>query len=193
MHRRIEETAELALEFLILPIESQDWNNFREWGSAQGIRAKRNNDSSSKITNFEFYCNARGSSGSEELTPFIFDGTNQFEDDEISNGRGNNFANNSVSVGWNDVTFNFPYPKVENLAASYAAILPTGSRDASSNYFRWDYANNDADVQGYQVDKSSSSWGTWDFANPGQDDFKIRVYGYEASINDVTACDGPVD
>ncbi|MGD2038621.1 MAG: hypothetical protein PVH28_12090, partial [Desulfobacterales bacterium] len=164
-----------------------DWNNFQEWGAAQGIRAKRNNDSSSKITNFEFYCNARGSSGSEELTPFIFDGTNQFEDDEIPNGRGNNFVNSTVAVGWNDVTFNSPYPKVKNLAVNYAAILPTGNRDASSNYFRWDYADNDNDVQGYQVGKSASSWGTWDFTNPGQDDFKIRVYGYEASINNIAS------
>ncbi|MHC4446160.1 MAG: hypothetical protein ACYTA5_26505, partial [Planctomycetota bacterium] len=161
-----------------------------EWGNAQGFDFDQFYDCWWNITKFRYYVSARAGGTTESLAGFIFDGINKGEGEEIVNGKGDEFANNSVGTGWNEATFSSPYPKVKELTTYYAALLPTNPADRNpaggSDYIRWDYSTTDADSsnQGYHTDKGASSWQT---SIIGARDFTIEVYADEASNDELSA------
>ena len=168
-----------------------DYDNSNEWGHMQGFDFNQTYESWWNITKFDYYVTSRGSSDSASLAGFIFDGVNKGEGEQITNGKGVEFANDSISTySWNTATFSSPYPKVKELTTYYAGILPTNPADRSSNgcWIRWDYSSSDVKggVQGYHTNQGASSWLTSLFSVSGAD-FLMEIYADEASNDDLAA------
>ncbi|MGD8471453.1 MAG: hypothetical protein PVJ82_08675, partial [Desulfobacteraceae bacterium] len=168
-----------------------DFDNSNEWGHMQGFDFNQTYDSWWNITKFDYYVTSRGSSDSASLAGFIFDGVNKGEGEEITNGKGIEFANNSISTySWNTAAFSSPYPKVKELTTYYAGLLPTNPADRGSTgkYFRWDYSSSDVKggVQGYHTNQGASSWVS-SLISPSGADFLMKIYADEASNDDLAA------
>ena len=174
--------------------EALDYNS-TEWGAAQGVEFNAGTSRYWKITRFSFYKN-QGNGSSSQVAGFVFTATGSLEGDQILNGKSNAVAANSFIIGFNDLTWGSAKPKVEAGIQYYIAILPTNpaGRNATAGWFRWDvdkvgssYRSASSGCKAYGV-KQNGDWGF--YYVPDGADRAFRVYGREASNDDLSASTG---